>query len=51
MFGIDKFRLGIFLLGMGLGGVITSLPAPLDVVNPFLSVALLLIGVVFLLMA
>lgn len=44
----EKFNVALLFIGAGLGGIITSLPAPLDVVNPYLSVVFLLIGVVFL---
>ena len=50
MFSVDKFALGMLFLGAGLGGLIKTLPAPLDFINPYfksdyLSVGFLVLGV------
>ncbi len=48
MFSVDKFAVGMLFIGAGLGGLIKELPAPLDVINPYLSIIFLVIGVLFL---
>jgi len=50
MFAIDKSSVAMIFIGAGLGGLITTLPAPLDILNPYLTVVFFLIGVVFLIM-
>ena len=47
---LEKFNAALLFIGMGLGGLITSLPAPLDVLNPYLALVFLIVGVVFLLL-
>ena len=53
MFSIDKFALGMLFLGAGLGGLIKTVPAPLDFLNPYLrsdylSIFFILVGVVLI---
>ncbi len=53
MLALDKFALGMLFLGAGLGGLIKSVPAPLDFVNPYLksdylSIVFILIGVLLI---
>lgn len=48
MFPFDKFAVGMLFIGAGLGGLIKSLPAPADFLNPYLSVVFLIVGVLFL---
>ena len=50
MFSIDKFSVGMLFIGAGLGSLINELPAPLDVLNPFLTVVFFLVGVIFLIL-
>ncbi len=39
---------GLFLIGLGVGSYIPSLPAPLDVIQPFLGLIVILIGVLLM---
>ena len=53
MLSVDKFALGMLFLGAGLGGLIKTVPAPLDFLNPYLrsdylSLFFLLIGVLLI---
>jgi len=48
MLNIDKFSVAMLFIGAGLGGLINSLPAPLDILNPYLTVVFFLLGVIFL---
>ena len=53
MFSVDKFALGMLFLGAGLGGLVKSVPAPLDMINPFLqssylSIVFLIIGIILI---
>lgn len=53
MFSVDKFALGMLFVGAGLGGLIKSLPAPLDFINPYLrsdylSLVFLIVGIMLI---
>lgn len=48
MINVDKFSVGMLFIGAGLGGLIKSLPAPFDILNPSLTIVFLVVGVVFL---
>jgi len=48
MLSIDKFSVAMLFLGMGMGGIITGLPAPADVLNPYLTIVFFIVGVIFL---
>ena len=48
MFSIDKMYVAMLFLGMGLGGIITALPAPADILNPYLTIIFFIIGIIFL---
>tara|TARA_Y100000310_G_scaffold59310_1_gene54656 strand:- start:80 stop:235 length:156 start_codon:yes stop_codon:yes gene_type:complete len=50
MFGIDKFAVAMLFLGMGIGNFIPALPEPISILDPFLGLVFLGIGVVFLIM-
>ena len=48
MISIDKFSVGLFFIGMGLGKLVNQLPAPLDFLNAYLSMVFFIVGVLFL---
>lgn len=48
MINVDKFSVGMLFIGAGLGGLIKSFPAPLDFLNPSLTIFFLAVGVLFL---
>ncbi|MFH1391843.1 MAG: hypothetical protein ABIH20_06020 [Candidatus Diapherotrites archaeon] len=50
MFSFDKFSVALLFFGMGLGGLITELPAPLDILNPYLTIVFFVIGAIFLIL-
>ncbi|MCR4369267.1 MAG: hypothetical protein NUV67_05170 [archaeon] len=50
MFSIDKFSVAMLFFGAGLGGLIQVIPAPLDFLNPYLTIVFFLVSVVFLIM-
>ncbi len=39
---------GLFLIGIGVGLYVPSLPSPIDVIQPFLGLIIILIGVILL---
>ncbi|MCH7902700.1 hypothetical protein IIC68_03020 [archaeon] len=50
MISIDKSSVAMIFIGAGLGSLITALPAPLDILNPYLTIVFFLLGVVFLIL-
>lgn len=53
MLSIDKFALGMLFLGAGLGGLIKTVPTPLDFLSPlltseYLSLGFLIVGVLLI---
>ncbi|MBN1160307.1 MAG: hypothetical protein JXA43_03735 [Candidatus Diapherotrites archaeon] len=40
--------IGFLLLGMGVGRYIPGLPEPLNVINPWIGIILIIIGIFFL---
>lgn len=41
---MSKFQIGIFLIGMGLGVALPSFPEPLNILNPWLWIILIVAG-------
>ena len=41
--------IGMFLIGLGAGMYIPGFPAPLNVINPYIGLIILIIGIVVLL--
>lgn len=46
--GIMNNEAGLFLIGLGVGMYIPMLPKPVDVIQPFLGLIIILIGVLFM---
>jgi len=45
---MSKFKIGLFFIGMGIGAVLPSLPAPLNILNSWIWLVLIAIGIVFM---
>lgn len=41
---MSKFQAGIFLIGMGIGVALPSLPEPLAIINPWVWIILVIAG-------
>ncbi|HZX20302.1 MAG TPA: hypothetical protein VFF13_04790 [archaeon] len=48
MINVDKFSVAMLFVGAGLGSLIPGFPAPLDVLNPSITIVFLILGVIFL---
>ncbi len=46
-----KFLAGLFMMGMGLGIALPSLPEPLSILNPWLWIILLTIGIILIIVS
>lgn len=45
---MSKFQIGIFMIGMGLGVAFPALPTPLNLIQPYLWVILIIIGMILI---
>jgi hypothetical protein len=45
---MSKFQAGIFLIGMGLGVAFPALPAPLNILDTWVWVILIIIGIILI---
>ncbi|MDD4251209.1 MAG: hypothetical protein PHX27_03390 [Candidatus ainarchaeum sp.] len=43
-----KFQAGLFMIGMGLGMALPSLPEPINFITPWLWILFIIIGVILL---
>lgn len=44
----SRFQAGIFLIGMGIGVALPTLPAPLNIINSWVWILLIIVGVILL---
>jgi len=45
---MSKFKVGLFLVGIGIGTLIPSIPAPLNMLNSWIWLILIAVGFVFI---
>lgn len=45
---MSKFQIGLFIIGMGIGLALPRLPAPLNVLDNWLWILFLIIGVILM---